>query len=111
VSIEFNNVTAISIKPPIIDATKAAPPIIDVNFCNLELPVVGSIRTDVLALVKVVKRPGKAGANTGNAAAASLAAIFAKSIAFIAPCNKLKNVATPVNDIVIIFKVLPILFN
>ena len=78
-SIEFNNITAINIKPLIIDATKAAPPIIDVNFCNLELPVVGSIRTDVLALVKVVKRPGKAGANTGNAAAASLAAILAKS--------------------------------
>ena len=65
----------------------------------------------VLALSKVAKRPGKAGASTGNAAAATLAAILAKSIAFIAPCKIAKNVATPVNDNVIIFNVLPILFN
>ena len=58
-----------------MEATKAAPPIIEFSFTNLELPFV-SIRTDCLVESKVFRSTGKAAAEAGFVRANILAAIF-----------------------------------
>ena len=55
---------------PKIEATKAAPPIIEFNLVNLELPF-SSIRADCFAALKVFKRAGKAAAKVVADAAAA----------------------------------------
>ena len=93
-----------------MEATKAAPPIIEFSFTNLELPF-ASIRTDCLVESKVFRSTGKAAAEAGFVRANILAAILAISIPLRAASKILKKVAIPVKDREIIFNVFPTLFN
>ena len=74
-----------------MEATKAAPPIIEFSFTNLELPF-ASIRTDCLVESKVFRSTGKAAAEAGFVRANILAAILAISIPLRAASKILKKV-------------------
>ena len=93
-----------------MDETNAAPPIIDLYLAILTLPS-SSVCNFILAKSNCCNVLGKVGNNAGNAAAAKVAAILAKSIPLIVNFKRSKNVIATVNDTVIIVKVLTILFK